>query len=237
MEDERYNIFFDGGMGESTEVGEKEFRFETAAQLKPGATLEMRIFPPNAITISVNAVVRSINPGKNNLYDVCAEFTGEKDFAEQVSDKGMLTFNQNARINSSQKNCYDAICNFESYPKWQPTVKSVNVLRKGADLRPVLVEYAFSFPFKKITLVSQYEYNDRDFILDWKTVKGNVKYQTGRYVFEKLNENATNAVLTLNIVLGYYMPKKVMDFASTVVMRQSIRALKDVVESGKLRKP
>jgi len=238
----KYPVFFEGGkingMGESLALSEKSVSFQTKTQLKEGATLDMRIIPPNAtLTIAAKAVVTSVIPGQNNLYDVCAEFAGgEKDFKELVSDKDRLAFTHSMRIESSQRNCYDAICNFESYPRWQKVVNSVKVLRRGVDMRPVDVEYVFDFILKKVKLVSQYEYNDTDFILRWKTIDGDVKWQTGSYVFEKIKEDSTNAVLTLDLVLGYPVPRRVIDYLSKVAMRRSIKSLKDVVESGMPKK-
>ena len=227
------------GIGESSNVNEKGLAFKTNMIFRLGDRVEMRIVPRDEnFSLTCEGTVRHIQPandGNEYEYNVGVEFVeGLKDFAieQLVSEKEGITARKSMIINASRQDCYDAICNFESYPSWQKTVQEVKVLLRYPDSRPKLVEFFFDFIFKRVKIVNQYEYLDKDFILSWKMVEGDIVAHEGNYIFQKLNEERTNAIISGYIVLGFYAPKMVIDYLSKSTMRKSVQALKEVVEIG-----
>lgn len=88
---------------------------------------------------------------------------------------------------------------------------------------------------REIRYVNRYEYFDRDYILSWKAIEGDIKVNEGSYVFKKLRDDITNAVFSLYIELGFYAPKRAINYLANVTMRKSIMQLKKVVEQGLLK--
>lgn len=246
--DKKYQVFCRvgnrTGVAETRDINDKGIRIATNMELSIGEIVELRIMPQDEVfsftcdgtVIWKKEIETSNHVGK---YLVGLEFLqGLKDFASEqlVGGHERLTQRQSLIIHASQKECYDAICNFESYPKWQPTQKSVRVLERGADGRPIVVEFIMDALLKKIRYVNRYEYFDRDYILSWKAIEGDIKVNEGSYVFKKLREDRTNAIFSLYIELGFYAPKRAIDYLANVTMRKSIMQLKNVVEQGLLKK-
>lgn len=242
--DKRFQVFCraDGrnGIGETLDINDKGLKIATAMDMKIGEIIEMRIVPKDEIfSFTCEGKVVWINdaehPNGNGKYNIGLQFLqGLKDFAadQLVGGHERLSQRQTMIINASQQACYDAICNFASYPKWQQTIKAVDVLEKTHDGRPMIVDFTMDAILKKIHFINRYEYFDKDFILSWKTAGGDVKTNEGSYVFQKLREDRTNAVFSLYIELGFYAPKRILDYMSNITMRKSVLALKDVVEKG-----
>lgn len=228
------------GVGESRDINEKGIRIVTNMEMRVGDLLEVRIVPANEIfsftsESKVVWVKESNNAPSAERFDIGLQFlTGLKDFAadQLVGSHERLSQRQSIIINAAQKPCYLAICNFESYPKWQQTIKEVNVVERAPDRRPVVVDFAMEALIKKIHFINRYEYFDKDFILSWKTAGGDIKINEGSYVFQRLREDRTNAIFSAYIELGFYAPRRIVDYMSNITMRKSVMALKDVVEKG-----
>ena len=213
----------------------------TNLNLNPGDSIETQIFPTDeffSITCAGTVVhVREVGRKNGFRYKAGIRFLeGLKDFAagclvgesEQVWAKTQMV------INASQKDCYDAISNYESYPSWQKNVKSVKTHEYDSEGRPEIVELNFDFIFKKITVVNKYEYYDKDYILSWKTLRGDIKAHEASYAFQKIRDNRTIALLSGYMIAGFYIPKRILDYLNNITVRNSVKALKNIVESGQL---
>jgi uncharacterized membrane protein len=231
------------GIAESLNINEKGIQIATGMDIRLGEIVEMRIMPADEVfSFTCDGKVIWVNPRDDlngaGQYQMGIEFLqGLKDFASEqlISGHERLSQRQSLIIHAAQKPCYDAITNFESYPKWQPTQKAVNVLERAPDGRPVVVEFIMEALLKKVRYVNRYEYFDRDYILSWKAIDGDIKVNEGSYVFKKLREDRTNAVFSLFLELGFYAPRRAIDYLANVTMRKSIMQLKNVVEKGFLK--
>ncbi len=241
-----YQIYCKSGdlssIGETCDISDKGVGVLCDLDVQRGDSMEVRIVPTDeTFSFTCEGTVRHIgnaNGGSGHKYRVGVEFLeGLKDFAAEklIGGHENISARKSLVINAPPGDCYDAICNFESYPSWQKMVKEVNVLERGKDKRPVLVEFWFDAILKKVRVVNKYEYFDKDFTLSWKATEGDIKTNDGSYVFQKLRQNRTNAVFSVLIELGFYAPKRLLDYMNNISMRNSIRALKDVAESGKLK--
>lgn len=231
------------GVAESYNINEKGIQLATNMEIKNGEIVELRIMPPDEVfsftcdgkVIWVKDAEKANGSGR---YHVGLEFLqGLKDFASEqlISGHERLAQRQQVIIHAPQKPCYDAICNFESYPLWQPTQKKVIVHERDSRGRPVLVEFHMEALLKKVRYVNRYEFFERDYIMSWKAVEGDIKVNEGSYVFQKLREDRTNAIFSLYIELGFYAPRRAVDYLANVTMRKSIMQLKSVVEKGSLK--
>jgi len=209
-------------------------------ELRPGDLIEVRIVPANEIfsfTSECKIIWVRERDGANPVerFEVGLQFlTGLKDFAadQLVGSHEHISQRQSVIINAPPKECFVAICNFESYPKWQQTIIEVDVIEKAPDGRPAVVDFTMDALIKKIHFINRYEYFDKDFILSWKAVGGDIKVNDGSYAFKKLREDRTNAVFSLYVELGFYAPRRIVDYMSNITMRKSVMALKDIVEKG-----
>ncbi|MFC1848997.1 SRPBCC family protein [candidate division CSSED10-310 bacterium] len=134
-------------------------------------------------------------------------------------------------IDASQKDCYDAICDFESYPEWQKVISKVNVWEHYPDGRPKVVEYFLLALVKQIRYVIDYTYNDDDPSLHWTYVEGDINDVEGHYLFEDMGDGSTKATYQLTLTFSMYIPGKIMDALNQQVMKGSVIALKRRVEA------
>jgi len=230
-------------IGESFNVSEKGVGVYTDLDLQIGDPVEVRIVPKDEIfSFTCEGTVRYSKPSKDGVgfkYMVGVEFMeGLKDFAldQLVGMHEHINARKSIVINASQQECYETISNYESYPTWQKVIKSVKVLERASDTRPIVVEFIIDALLKKVRIVNKYEYFDKDYILSWKLVEGDIKVNDGNYVFQKLREGRTNAIFSVYLELGFFAPKRILDYLNNISMRSSIRSLKEVVETGTLKK-
>ena len=230
-------------IGESFNVSEKGVGIYTDLDVRTGDPIEVRIVPKDEIfSFTCEGTVRYSKPTKDGIgykYMVGIEFMdGLKDFAmdQLVGIHERINARKSIVINASQEDCYEAISDYESYPKWQKLIKSVKVIERAADSRPIVVEFIIDALLKKVRIVNKYEYFDKDYILSWKLVEGDLKVNDGSYVFQKLREGRTNAIFSVYLELGFFAPKRILDYLNNISMRNSIRSLKEIVEAGTLKK-
>jgi len=245
--EKNYQIYCKSGnsssVGQTCDISDKGVGVLCNLEVQRGDSIEVRIIPTDeTFSFTCEGTVRYVceaeNGDNNYKYRLGVEFLeGLKDFAAEKLTGGHenITARKSLMINAPPQDCYEAICNFESYPSWQKMVKEVKIVERGVDKRPVVVEFWFDAILKKVRVVNKYEYFDKDYILSWKAIEGDIKTNDGSYVFQELRHNRTNAVFSVFIELGFYAPKRILDYMNNISMRKSIRALKEVVESGRLK--
>lgn len=147
----------------------------------------------------------------------------------------METVSKEVEILVSPKKCFDAICDFESYPQWQKTIKEVTILDKEGG-RPMVVEYKLDAVIKTIQYTLNYIYEDSDpkkMMLAWTYGGGDLKKIEGSYLFTELAPNKTKAVYTLDLELGLTVPNFILKKFRESMMEESVLALKKRAESLK----
>ena len=136
-------------------------------------------------------------------------------------------------ILTSAKKCFDTICDFESYPAWQKTIKAVNILDRENG-RPVIVEYKLDAILKTIEYTLNYIYKEDDpkkLFLGWTYAGGDLKKIEGSYTFTALNEQKTLATYRLVLDLGITVPGFILKKFKENAMEDSIVSLKKRAES------
>ena len=123
--------------------------------------------------------------------------------------------------------CMDALLDFHSYPEWQSAVKSAEVVEDGG--APV-VEFKIDAKLKTVRYVLRY-HPEPPARLWWEYVEGDVRSVSGEYVLEDMGDGRTKATYRLDIDPGRFVPGPIRKALTDVVMRGSVRELKQRVEA------
>ncbi len=135
-------------------------------------------------------------------------------------------------ILANVKKCFETICDFESYPTWQKTIKEVNILDKENG-RPVIVEYTLDAVLKTIQYTLHYTYKEDDpkkLFLGWTYVGGDLKNIEGSYTFTEITPQKTLATYALELELGISVPGFILKKFKENAMEDSIMSLKKRAE-------
>jgi uncharacterized membrane protein len=126
-------------------------------------------------------------------------------------------------IAATAQECFDAVCDFESYPEWQGPVKSVAVREDGT------VAFEVDAKVKTIRYVLRYHFDEPTRIW-WDYVEGDAKQVQGEYRFEDLGDGTTRATYVLDIDPGGFVPGPVKKVLRDQVMKASVTDLKRHLE-------
>ena len=126
--------------------------------------------------------------------------------------------------------CFDAIVDYESFPKWQNAVETTEVLEHNRKKLGKLVRLQVDGKVRKVRYVLRYHY-DRPKRIWWDFVEGEgVKNIEGEYVFEDLGHAMTLATYKLGVDPGMGVPGPVAKRLNQQVMKRSVDDLKREVE-------
>lgn len=140
---------------------------------------------------------------------------------------------QKIEIAESAQKCYDVICDFKRYSEWQKNVEKIMIL-DSENGRPSVVEFQVNAVMKTVNYTLQYNYdesNPKKMKLAWTYVGGDVKNIEGNYVFEEISDKKTIATYTLNLELGFSVPKFLLDKMKVASMQEVLSALKKRTEA------
>ena len=138
---------------------------------------------------------------------------------------------QQARIEGSPQDCFDAITDYESFPDWQGPVKMAEVLNRDKQGRGRDVEFEIDAKVKTIRYTLRYSYEEPERIT-WEYLEGDVKDVEGDYTFEDQGDGTTLATYTLHIDPGVWVPGPLAKQIDQQVMKRSVEDLKKRVESS-----
>jgi ribosome-associated toxin RatA of RatAB toxin-antitoxin module len=141
---------------------------------------------------------------------------------------GLHRAEQSERIAASPQACFDALCDFESYPEWQQAVKSVEVLERDTGGATTVVAFEIDAKVRQIAYTLRYHHEPPGRIW-WELVEGDVAAVEGEYVLEP-DGDSTSATYRLGIDPGVPVPGLLARQLTKGVMRQSVKDLRDEVE-------
>lgn len=119
-----------------------------------------------------------------------------------------------------------ALLDFSTYAEWQGAVKRATVLEDGSD--PV-VEFEIDAKVRSVRYVLRY-HPEPPGRLWWEYVEGDVRSVAGEYELADLGDGTTRATYRLDIDPGRFVPGPIRKALTEVVMRGSVRDLKQRVE-------
>jgi uncharacterized membrane protein len=113
----------------------------------------------------------------------------------------MITGDRSVEIDAPIEQCFAIAADIEGAPKWQGSLKDVEVLSKDADGRAEVVNTKSDAKVKTVTTKLRFSYTEPTRI-DWVQEKGDVKSLRGWWDLEDLGEGRTRATYGLEVDPG-----------------------------------
>jgi uncharacterized membrane protein len=113
----------------------------------------------------------------------------------------MITGDRSVEIDAPIERCFDIAADIEGAPRWQGSLKDVDVLSKDADGRAEVVETASDAKVKTVKARLRFSYTQPTRI-EWTQEKGEVKSLRGWWDFEDLGGGRTRATYALEVDPG-----------------------------------
>lgn len=130
-------------------------------------------------------------------------------------------------VESVPQRCFEALVDVESYPSWQSTVRSSEVLTRDRDGRAKRVRLEIDTPGGPSSYTLEYSY-EQPHLVTWELVEGNVDHVNGELVLEDQGDGTTLATVSLRSDGGRAHPP----LLDEQVMQRSVEDLKARVESS-----
>jgi uncharacterized membrane protein len=113
----------------------------------------------------------------------------------------MITGDRTVEIDAPIQRCFDIAADIEHSPKWQGSLKDVEVLSKDADGRAEVVETESDAKVKTVKARLRFSYSEPTRI-EWVQEKGEVKSLRGWWDLEDLGGGRTRATYALEVDPG-----------------------------------
>lgn len=134
-------------------------------------------------------------------------------------------------VERSPQGCFDALVDFESYPRWQRTVKRCEVLSRDREGRARRVSFDVDAKLTAMSYTLDYSY-EPPHLVSWHFIEGDVRNVDGEFVLEDRGDGTTLATCAMRIDPGSALPDKMAPALSDHLIRHSLEDLKARVESG-----
>jgi uncharacterized membrane protein len=113
----------------------------------------------------------------------------------------MITGDRTVEIDAPIDHCFAIAADIEGAPKWQGSLKDVEVLSKDGDGRPEIVETASDAKVKTVRSRLRFSYVEPTRI-EWVQEKGETKSVRGWWDLEDLGDGRTRATYALEVDPG-----------------------------------
>jgi uncharacterized membrane protein len=113
----------------------------------------------------------------------------------------MINGDRTVEIDAPIQRCFDIAADIEHSPKWQGSLKDVEVLSKDADGRAEVVETESDAKVKHVKARLRFSYSEPTRI-EWVQEKGEVKSLRGWWDLEDLGGDRTRATYALEVDPG-----------------------------------
>jgi uncharacterized membrane protein len=126
--------------------------------------------------------------------------------------------------------CFDAITDYETFPKWQGVVVDTEVLDWDEQGRGKRVRLVVDAKVRKVDYTLDYRYEEPERI-EWDFVEGNgINAADGHYLFEDLGGDRTRATYKFGLEVGIPLPGPVARRAHRSTLKSSVEDLKREAE-------
>jgi hypothetical protein len=128
------------------------------------------------------------------------------------------------------RTCFDAITDYETFPKWQSAVVDTEVLDWDEEGRGKRVRLVVDAKVRKVNYTLDYRY-DEPTRIEWDFVEGNgINDADGHYLFEDLGGDRTRATYKFGLEVGIPLPGPVARRAHKSTLKASVEDLKSEAE-------
>ena len=104
-------------------------------------------------------------------------------------------------IDAPIQKVYEVAADAAGCPRWQPEIKSTEVLERDAQGQQILVEMETDLKVKTVDVVMRFSYDEPNG-LSWVQQKGPLKSVEGSWAFEDLGNDRTRATYEMTVDLG-----------------------------------
>lgn len=126
--------------------------------------------------------------------------------------------------------CFEALVDYESFPRWQAAVEEIEVLDRDADGLGRDVRVTVDAKLRRVAYTLRYSYR-RPALIRWDYVEGDVEHVDGEFRLEPLDGGErTRATYVLGIDPGFPAPALVVRRLNDAVMKRSVEDLKREVD-------
>ncbi len=133
-------------------------------------------------------------------------------------------------IEAPIQTCFDAITDYETFPKWQSAVVDTEVLDWDEQGRGKRVRLFIDAKVRKVDYTLDYRYDEPGRI-EWDFVEGNgINDADGHYLLEDLGDGRTRATYNLGLEVGIPLPGPVARRAHRSTLKASVEDLKREAE-------
>ena len=133
-------------------------------------------------------------------------------------------------ISAPIQTCFDAITDYETFPKWQGVVVDTEVLDWDEQGRGKRVRLVVDAKVRKVNYTLDYRYDEPERI-EWDFVEGNgINDADGNYLFEDLGSDRTRATYKFGLEVGIPLPGPVARRAHRSTLKASVEDLKREAE-------
>ena len=147
----------------------------------------------------------------------------------------MITGDRSVEIDAPIETCFAIAADIEGAPKWQGSLKAVEVLSKDADGRAEVVNTKSDAKVKTVTTRLRFSY-DEPTRIEWVQEKGDVKSLKGWWDLEDLGDGRTRATYALEVdpgrMLGMLLRGPVEGTVRDFLLGGAAEGLKGRAEGG-----
>ena len=148
---------------------------------------------------------------------------------------GLITGERTVEIDAPIDECFEIAADIEGAPRWQGSLKRVDVLENNAECRPEVVETASDAKVKTVKARLRFSY-DKPHRIDWEQEKGEAKSVRGWWKLEDLGAEGTRATYGLEVdpgrMLGMLLKGPVEGQVRDFLLGNAAAGLKEEAEQG-----
>ena len=137
----------------------------------------------------------------------------------------MKSSNQEIIINYAAKDLYKIVLDIEKYPEFIPWCKKIIIKSKSKNelLADMIVNYKYFLPQK---FTSQVSFNSNKLFIYTKYIKGPLKDLNTKWYFEKLKENKTKVLFSIEFEFEKFLHQKLAEFFFELLENKLIDSFK-----------
>jgi uncharacterized membrane protein len=146
----------------------------------------------------------------------------------------MITGDRSVEIDAPIERCFDIAADIQGAPKWQGSLKDVEVLSRDGDGRAEVVETESDAKVKTVKARLRFSY-DPPTRIEWNQEKGDVKSLKGWWDLEDLGDGRTRATYALEVdpgrMLGMLLRGPVEGQVKSFLLGGAAEGMKEEAES------
>lgn len=127
---------------------------------------------------------------------------------------------------------YETVLDFERYPEWAADIKHVSVLERDDEGRGTVVSWRAAAFGRSTSYTLRYDYADAPGEVAWVLERGDITSKLdGSYLFERVDDNTTRVVYTLEAQLKIPLPGFIKRRAERLIISTALKELRARVEA------